>query len=93
MSKRFTYKFPSNAVMPEVESAIVLALLATEGLHGESLVRLELRHYLDAQQRALVVDASTEVGRDFNRILTSFLTRELSPEGFVVQAADAAAAA
>jgi len=85
MAGTYVYRFPSDIVREDVEGALVLAILATEGLHGEALTRLELRHHFDAGQRAVVVDGRSHVGEDFARILTSFLTRELTADGFSVQ--------
>jgi len=81
----FRYEFPDSISMEDVESSIVLAILATQGLHGEALVRLEARHHLDAAARKCIVDAGTAVGSDFNRIFASFLLREFGNDGFRVE--------
>jgi len=84
-SEIFRYEFPTNVAMADVEASIVLAVLATQGLHGEALVRLEARHHLDLPGRRCVVDASTPAGSDFNRIFVSFLLREFGDRGFCVE--------
>jgi hypothetical protein len=81
----YRYEFPSAVAMEDVESSIVLALLAAQGLHGEALVRLEARHHLDIAGRRCVVDASSAAGHDFNRIFASFLLREFGDAGFKVE--------
>jgi hypothetical protein len=81
----FRYEFPPTVSMAEVEEAIVLAVLAAQGVHGEALVRLEARHYLDGAARKCIVDARTEVGATFNQIFVSFLLREFGNDGFRVE--------
>ena len=81
----FRYEFPASVAMEDVESSIVLAVLATQGLHGEALVRLHARHHLDIAGRRCVVDAGTPAGSDFNRILVSFLLCEFGDTGFRVE--------
>jgi hypothetical protein len=73
---------------PEVEGSIVLALLATESLHGECEVQLTAPHFLDKGRRACIVDATSSVGGDFNRLLLGFLRREFGPLAFRVHILD-----
>jgi hypothetical protein len=84
----FRYDFETNVPMNEVEQTIVLALLATESLHGECNVQLAAPHFLDADHRACIVDATSPIGIDFNRLLLGFLRREFGPLAFRVSAVD-----
>ena len=84
----FRYRLPKSADVIELEATIMLAFMATESLHGESQVRLELRHAFDPTARTCVVDASGDVGRDFNRLLLGFISREFGKESFRVDAVD-----
>ena len=43
---------------------------------------------VDAQQRICVIDASTQVGRDINRLFTGFVLREFGPDSFRVERID-----
>ena len=71
MSKQiYRYEFQSGAPMEEVEEALLLAIVATESLHGESEVRLDAAYFLDPAKRVCVIDASTVVGKDVNRLFT-----------------------
>lgn len=83
--KLYRYSFQPEALLEDVEASIVLALMATESLHGESQVRLDASHYLDHEQRACVIDASTPVGRDLNRLFVGFLNREFGADSFQVE--------
>ena len=85
MPEVYRYQFESHIEMVEVEASLLLSTWATEALHGESQVRLDAGHALDEQKRKLVIDASTEVGKDLNRILTGFLQREFEPTDFSVE--------
>lgn len=91
MSKElYRYVFTEEASMEEVEASLVLAVMATESLHGESQARLDVAHYLDPTLRACVVDAGTQVGRDFNRLFIGFIRREFGEDAFRVERVDAA---
>lgn len=72
--------------MDQAKVLLALAYDAVEGLHGESEVRLRARHVLDDNKHTIVVDGSSDVGRDVARVLTSFMTRELGAEAFTVEA-------
>lgn len=69
----FRYEFGERVEITEVEASLLLALWATEALHGESLCRLEAGYAIDAERRACVVDAGTQPGRDLNQIFVGFL--------------------
>ena len=84
---RELYRYNFNAKVPlrDVEESLLLAVLATESLHGRALVRLDATFCLDAGKRSCVVDAATDVGRAIARIFTGFLTREFGEEAFKVE--------
>ena len=85
----YRYRFADGAVFEEVQAALVLAIMATECLHGESQVRLDAAHFLDLEQRACVIDAGTLVGRDVNRLFVGFLRREFGEDVFHVERVEA----
>jgi hypothetical protein len=68
------YRYIFNATVPlaDIEASLLLAILATESLHGEAQVRLDAAHFFEADRRACVIDASTPVGRDLNRLFAGF---------------------
>ena len=72
----YRYTFTSSMQFEEIESSLVLAIMATESLHGQSEVRLDAAHAVDKDKRACVIDAGTPVGRDLNRIFIGFIGRE-----------------
>lgn len=81
----YRYAFSADVPLEEVEASIVLSIFAVESLHGETETRLREAHYFDASVRKCVVDASNDVGRDFNKIFLGFLMREFGPDGFEVE--------
>jgi len=83
----FKYEFRLPVEMTDIESSFLLALLATESLHGEAQVRLEAAHALDANRRTCAIDAGTPVGRDLNRLFVGFLRREFGDDAFRVRRA------
>ena len=81
----YRYQFDAGVEMSEVQSTLVLAILATENLYGESQVRLDASHFCDAEIRSCVIDATTPVGRDINRQFAGFLSREFGEDQFRVE--------
>jgi hypothetical protein len=84
----YRYSFDLSVDIAEVETSLLLALLATESLHGESQVRLEVSYAMDAESRTCVVDAASTVGRDMNRLFVGFIRREFGEETFRVGRVD-----
>jgi len=84
----YRYGFSADIPLEDIEASLLLAILATESLHGEAQVRLDAGHFFDADQRACVIDASTPVGRDVNRLFVGFLRREFGEDAFQVQRLD-----
>jgi hypothetical protein len=86
-SQVYRYRFAESLDIAEVQATVTLALLATESLHGESRVRLEMRHGFDAEHRTCNVEAAGEVGRDFNRLLSGLVSKEFGRDSFQVERA------
>jgi hypothetical protein len=84
----YRYTFSPDVALEEVEETVLLAIVAAESLHGEAQVRLDAAHYLDPDRRACVIDATTVVGRDFNRLFVGFTSREFGAEAFQVERVD-----
>ena len=81
----YRYTFTPEVSIEDVEASVVLAVMATESLHGETQTRLDAAHYLDSIKRACVIDAGTSVGQDLNRLFTGFIGREFGPDAFTVE--------
>lgn len=81
----YRYRFTAAVPFDEVESSLILAILSTESLHGETQVRLDAAHALDADKRVCVIDAQTTVGRDLNRLFLGFIRREFGEHAFRVE--------
>ena len=84
----YRYTFQADAALEDVEASLLLAILATESLHGEAQVRLDAGHYFDPDRRACVIDAGTAVGKDVNRLFVGFLRREFGDDSFTVEHVD-----
>ena len=52
---------------------------------GAGIARPAAAHAVDASKRSCVVDASTAVGRDLNRLFAGFVTREFGADSFEVE--------
>lgn len=81
----YRYAFVPDIDIDEVEASLVLAIFATESLHGESQTRLDAAHYFDNVMRKCVIDSSTAVGRDLNKLFVGFLQREFGEDTFHVE--------
>lgn len=81
------YRFHLADAVPaaDAEATLVLSIFAVEAIHGESQARLDAGHAFDPKMRTVVIDASTPVGRDFNRLFLGFLSREFGPGSFRVE--------
>jgi hypothetical protein len=85
ISQLYRYAFLADVPIDEVEASLLLAILSTQSLHGESQVRLDAAHFFDRDRRACVIDGSTPVGQDLNRLFTGFLSREFGEDSFRVE--------
>lgn len=81
----FKFTFGAGVALVDVEATLQLAILAAEGLFGESRVRMEVSYHCDAPRSTIVVDGSTGPGDAVMRIYTGFLTREIGPDAFSVR--------
>jgi hypothetical protein len=81
----YRYEFTDAVPAAEIETTLVLSLFAVEALHGESQTRLDVAHAFDPKLRSVVIDGSTDVGRDLNRVFIGFITREFGPGSFRVE--------
>lgn len=84
-SEVYRYNFVSALPLEDIEASLVLAIMSAESLHGEAQVRLDAAHFFDRDQRACVIDASTPVGRDVNRLFIGFVRREFGEDAFRVE--------
>ena len=81
----YRYSFVPSVSFEEVEATLVLALVAAEALHGQTQVRLDAAHAVDADKRSCIVDTSTAVGRDLNRLFAGLVTREFGADAFQLE--------
>jgi hypothetical protein len=84
----YRYTFKPDVPLEDLETSLLLAVLATESLHGEAQVRLDAAHFFDPASRACVIDADTPVGRDINRLFVGFIQREFGEGSFHVDRVD-----
>ncbi len=82
------YEFDASVPADEIESTLLLAVLAVEGLHGTSRVRLDAKYCFDSDKHACAIDADTVVGQDISRIFTGFAIREFGEAAFTVDRAE-----
>lgn len=81
----YRYTFTAAVPIEEIEASILLAIIATENLHGETQVRIDAAHFLDPDERTCTICAGTLVGQDFNRMFAGFMRREFGDDSFEVE--------
>jgi hypothetical protein len=79
---RLTFRIP--VAMEAVEETLLLAILAVGCLHGGAAVRLDAGYAIDPGDRAVVLDAGTEIGRAVARVFIGFCTHEFGDDAFAV---------
>jgi hypothetical protein len=67
-----------------VVSTLLLTTWATASLHGETALRLDCWFQADHDRHVLLVDFTSPVGRDLDRILCGYLRREFEAKQFQV---------
>lgn len=84
----YRYQLSRSIPAEELERGFLAVIQAAESLHGESKVRLEVRHYLDLERRSCVIGAETKAGIDLNRLFVGHLRRTHGEDSFTVQKLD-----
>lgn len=84
----YRYVFEHEVPFEEVLATLDLAVTAVECLHGESRTRLDARFADDAAKRAVVIDASTDVGQALNQVFVGYARREIGESTFSVERTD-----
>lgn len=81
----YRFQFIDTIAIERIESVLLSAITSAESLHGSTQVRLDTAHYLDADGRRCVIDATTSVGRDINHLFVGHLDREFGPDAYSVE--------
>lgn len=81
----YRYEFEPSVPFDQVEAALLLAILGTESLHGESQARLDAVHCSSAERRTCVIEAGSDVGRDLNRLFIGYVRQEFGESTFTVR--------
>lgn len=81
----YRYCFDSDINLDSVEGLLVTSITSIEHLHGESAARLDARYLLDEAQRRCVIDATTPIGVELNKLFAGELAREFGPDSFRVE--------
>lgn len=85
ITEGYRYQFAKGVCLRDAEDSLLLALLAAEGIYGQSRVRMDAAYAVDTPVRIIVVDGATQVGQDVSGVFTSFLTKEFGPDAFRVR--------
>jgi hypothetical protein len=69
----FEYQISEKIPIEEVKDCLIVAIHATESLHGEIGTHLTSCKTFDAVKRIFTVETSCPAGRDLNRLFAGFL--------------------
>ncbi|MBT5608571.1 MAG: hypothetical protein HOJ57_21725 [Lentisphaerae bacterium] len=78
------FRFEPEVPLEEAETALVLAIIAAEALHGQAEVRLSLRYLFGEKKHACVIDGDNDAARHVILIFTQFLIHEFGEDAFQV---------
>ncbi|HOX27263.1 MAG TPA: hypothetical protein PLL30_16210 [Candidatus Krumholzibacteria bacterium] len=81
----YSYTFPLETDMAEVEEALLLATMAAEGLHGRARIQLDADFTCDLDSRRAVIAGGNEVGETIARIFTALLASTIGERAFTVE--------
>lgn len=81
----FRFEFAHDVPLLEVEQTLHLAQFAAEGMFGGARVRLHSSYRCDQAERAITVDAGSEVGAAVAKVFTGLLLREFGEDAFAVR--------
>ncbi len=83
---RSLYRYQLNLTLELdlVETLLIQAIESIEHLHGEPAARLEARYFMDRDQYRCVIDASSTIGVELNKLFAGALVREFGPDEFTV---------
>ena len=84
MPTTYTYVFDPRVPADEVEATLLLAVVATECLHGATPVRLDAAARFDPATRTCAIASVGRVGTDLNKLFAGLADREFGPDGFTV---------
>jgi hypothetical protein len=84
-SDSYSYRFPPDVDMEQVEEVLLLATMAAEGLHGRSRIQLDASYCCDAKAGTAKIDANSEVGAAIARIFTALLSTTIGEAAFRVE--------
>lgn len=81
----YRYLLAPGISVPQIESLLVSAVTAIEHLHGPAAARLDARFYIDEDGRRCVVDATSPIGVELNKLIAGALADAYGPDSFCVE--------
>lgn len=78
------FVFAGDVEIIDAEATLHLAILAAEGLFGESRVRMDVAYFIDRTRRVIHLDTGSIPGDAVARIFTVFAAREFADGSFTV---------
>jgi hypothetical protein len=83
-AKNYKFVFDDFVDMAAVENALLMAVIAAEGIHGRSQVNLDATYSTDKPGRTCRVNADNQVGYEIARVFTEFLNLEIGEDAFTI---------
>lgn len=84
MEASYKYTFDNSIAFDDVCDTLMLAVIATESMHGEISMRLDTPYRIRRDDRVIMIDAAVDTGRDLNRIFGGYVAREFGRKAYTV---------
>lgn len=81
----YRFTFEKGVPIEDVEEAIVVARVATEGVHGQAQTNLDACYALCQRRRVCVIEVADAVGATIARVFTAVLLRTIGEDAFEVE--------
>lgn len=85
IQKSYKFRAAQKITLRDFEETFVLALAATESLHGPALVQMDCKYKVDSRERTITIDASNHTSIDLAKIFTGLCERELGFEAVAIE--------
>jgi len=84
MGTQYQYSFDHQIDIDAVRATLSLATLGVSSLRGETVLQLDAAFRLNLDAHTCMIDGTTEVGAELNRLFHGFLTQEFGARSFSV---------
>ncbi len=85
VDEHYQFEFKKSADMAKVENALLMAVVAAEGIYGRSRVHLEADFTTNSPVRTCLINADNQVGVDIGKVFSEFLNLEVGEYAYRIR--------